>query len=122
MDRYIYSFPLAPSFAIQGDTPYIAENYTLNCNVSPEVSNPTFQWKKDNIMLKEIGQTLFFSPLRLSDAGLYTCTILSSYSTNKTITLTSTVVCIPVYIRNRMAYAIISYLYSSTAIFSTFDQ
>ena len=59
----------------------MGENYTVTCNVHvidnlcPLIS---YQWTKNNGTLTqlEVGtepNTLSLSPLRLSDAGLYTC-------------------------------------------------
>ena len=57
-----------------GATPIAGQSYTLTCSVS-EATVTTYQWRKDSIMLSETGQTLSFSPLRLSDAGQYICEI-----------------------------------------------
>ena len=63
--------------------------YTLICNESlPENFNPsiTYQWTKDNGTRIHVGTTksLSFSPLKLSDAGRYTClvTVSASYLSN----------------------------------------
>ena len=53
-------------------------NYTLSCEVSgvnDNASTVIYEWKKDNITLSEMCPLLSFSPLRLSDAGMYTCTV-----------------------------------------------
>jgi hypothetical protein len=54
-------------------TPIAGETYSLNCSVG-DTSNPaTYQWFDCNgTQLANINQ-LQFSPLRASDAGIYTC-------------------------------------------------
>ena len=63
--------------ALSGDgTPTAGQSYTLTCSVSG-VSVTTYQWRKDDSVIQ--GQTtemLSFSPLRLSDAGQYTCEVI----------------------------------------------
>ena len=57
-------------------TPTAGESYTLTCSVSG-ASVTTYQWRKDGSVIQ--GQTtemLSFSPLRLSDAGQYTCEVI----------------------------------------------
>ena len=50
------------------------QSYTLTCSVSG-ASVTTYQWRKDGTVLSETGATLSFSPLRMSDAGQYTCEV-----------------------------------------------
>ena len=79
----------ASSLFLTGDTPIIGRNYTLNCNYSG-VNIPVYQWQKDSMMWEdETGPTLLFSPLKLSHAGLYTCSI-GVNTANKELTLEST--------------------------------
>jgi hypothetical protein len=52
--------------------------YSLTCNVAVTgTANPsiTYQWTKNNGTETQVGtdRVLSFSPLRLSDAGRYTC-------------------------------------------------
>ena len=57
------------------DNPVLGVMYTLTCNVTGAAVT-TYQWRKNGSILQ--GQTteiLSFSPLRLSDAGRYTCGI-----------------------------------------------
>ena len=68
--------------------PTAGENYQLTCAVlGAENLNPTitYQWTKNNIQMqiKSNSETLSFTPLRLSDAANYACTvtIASSYLT-----------------------------------------
>ena len=55
-------------------------NYRLSCEVSGVNSNTSagvhlsYEWKKDDTPLSETDPLLSFSPLRLSDAGEYSCT------------------------------------------------
>ena len=58
------------------------QSYTLTCSVSG-ASVTTYHWRKDGTVLSEIRPILSFSPLRLSDAGQYTCEV-----TVNSITLT----------------------------------
>ena len=57
-------------------TPTVGQSYSLTCSVSG-ASVTTYQWRKDGSVLQ--GETteirLSFSPLRLSDAGQYTCEV-----------------------------------------------
>ena len=62
--------------AVSGDgTPTAGQNYTLTCSISgASVTIPSsYQWGKDGTILPERGPTLSFSPLRLFNAGEYTC-------------------------------------------------
>ena len=51
--------------------------YSLTCNVAVDASlnSITYQWTKDNGTQTQVGadRVLSFFPLRLSDAGRYTC-------------------------------------------------
>ena len=51
--------------------------YSLTCNVAVDASlnSITYQWTKNNGTQTQVGtdRVLSFSPLRLSDAGQYTC-------------------------------------------------
>ena len=61
-----------------GTNPVAGLNYTLSCEVSGVNDNASavlYEWKKDNITLSETGPLFSFSPLRLSDAGMYMCTV-----------------------------------------------
>ena len=58
-----------------GATPTAGQSYALTCSVN-EATVSSYQWRKDGAVLQ--GQTtevLSFSPLRLSDAGRYTCKV-----------------------------------------------
>ena len=62
-------------------------SYSLNCGVSGAASlNPsiTYQWNNGQIQVGANHEVLSFSPLRLSDAGRYTCqaTVSSPYLNN----------------------------------------
>ena len=52
-------------------------SYSLTCNVAVDASlnSITYQWTKNNGTQTQVGtdRVLSFSPLRLSDAGQYTC-------------------------------------------------
>ena len=81
----------APSLSVQISnivaTPTAGENYLLTCSVSgAENLSPTitYRWTKNNGTQTQVGtnsNTLFFTPLGLSDAASYGCevTISSSY-------------------------------------------
>ena len=57
-------------------TPIPGQSYSLSCEVSG-ASAPVsaYQWRRDDTVLSETGQTLSFSSLSLSDAGQYTCQV-----------------------------------------------
>ena len=58
------------------DTPTAGETYSLDCSVSGTTDPVTYQWfegpASSGTQLSSVSQ-LEFSPLRASDAGLYTC-------------------------------------------------
>ena len=59
-----------------GATPTAGQDYTLTCSVTGELGSftPTYQWRMNGGVIDgETEPTLSFSPLRLSDAGRYTC-------------------------------------------------
>ena len=54
----------------------LGQSYSLICGVTvtgTENSSITYQWTKDNGTQVGTDRVLSFSPLRLSDAGRYTC-------------------------------------------------
>ena len=60
--------------------PTPGQSYSLSCNVSGvHASNFTFmyQWKNNSTTLSETGPILSFSPLTLSDAGMYRCGLIN---------------------------------------------
>ena len=70
-----------------GLTPVTGQSYTLTCNVSGTTFN-IYQWRKDGAVISgETGPTLSFSPLRLPDAGQYSCGNGTLFSNNRSITL-----------------------------------
>ena len=79
----IFCFNTAvPSLSIQivdnGTTPVAGLNYSLSCKLSgidSSITSMTYEWRKDGSLLSEMGTLLSFSPLRLSDAGQYSCTV-----------------------------------------------
>ena len=75
------------------ETPTSGENYALTCNVSGVNDVTMYLWRKnDDILNDQASQILSFSPLRLSDAGMYTCSITVAnvpYSTSQNITIQS---------------------------------
>lgn len=72
-------FYAAPSTTVQltdnGTPPTPGQDYSLTCELSG-VNNGslsiTYQWKRDGAVVST-ERTLSFSPLRLADAGRYTC-------------------------------------------------
>ena len=58
------------------DTPTAGETFSLNCSLSGTTDPVTYQWFEGPVssgtQLSSVSQ-LEFSPLRASDAGLYTC-------------------------------------------------
>ena len=72
--------------------------YSLTCNIIGELTDPaivnpsiTYQWTKENDTTQTLIQVSsilsFSSPLRLSDAGQYTCQAMISSSYLNTITV-----------------------------------
>ena len=92
----ILSVPIYVSVSVQitdgGVTPTVGQSYNLNCS-TPGTSVMTFHWiVNGEILHGQTREVLSFSPLRLSDAGKYTCNVTVNsmiYSSSKTITLQS---------------------------------
>ena len=67
-------------------TPALGQSYSLTCSVAGDMDVVTiFQWSKDGSELNETGPNLSFQYLRLSDFGIYSCSItvdLVSYSSS----------------------------------------
>ena len=67
-----------------GDSPTVGHNYALTCHVSGAESIQSFNYKwmkSSNSTKSQIlsnSSKLFFSPLKLSDAGNYSCQINAS--------------------------------------------
>lgn len=61
---------------LNGAPPTPGQDYSLTCELSGVNSSftPTYQWKKDGAVVSA-ERMLSFSPLRLTDAGRYTCQI-----------------------------------------------
>ena len=62
----------------KGINPVAGLNYSLTCKVlgiDTLNTTVTYTWRKDDAPLSEVGPLLSFSPLRLSDAGQYSCAI-----------------------------------------------
>ena len=56
-----------------GATPVMGQSYNLTCTVNG-TTVATYQWRKNwSVIPNESGSTLAFSPLRLPDAGWYSC-------------------------------------------------
>ena len=82
----------APAISVQitaSETPMLGQSYSLTCDVTGTEtlnSSITYQWTKNNGTQTQVGtdRVLSFSPLRLSDAGRYTCraTVSSPYLNN----------------------------------------
>ena len=64
------------------DTPTAGETFSLNCSISGTTDPVTYQWfegpASSGTQLSSVSQ-LEFSPLRASDAGLYTCQVTVGY-------------------------------------------
>ena len=81
-----FIFP-APAISIEitaSGTPILGQSYSLTCGVTGVEnlnSSITYQWTNNNGTQMGTDRVLSFSPLRLSDAGRYTCqaTISSPY-------------------------------------------
>lgn len=72
-------------------TPTVGHSYSLTCNV-PRANVNSYQWLKQMNDIQSRASVLSFSPLSLSDAGLYTCIVTVNgrmYSGNATILLKS---------------------------------
>lgn len=70
-------------------SPIFGRDYSFRCelhtNLSEyEVAIMTYTWRKNNLVIQnENENTLNFSPLRLSDAGEYTCEIICNSSVRR---------------------------------------
>ena len=81
-----FSFLPVPTVSVQITTsgaPMLGQSYSLTCGVNGAENlsvSITYQWIKDTQTQIQVGAVLSFSPLRLSDAGNYTCqaTVMSS--------------------------------------------
>ena len=89
-------YPVGVVDIITGGSPMLGQNYTLTCRFFA-TCNPcsiTYQWTKNNgtlVQLETETSTLSFSPLKLSDAGLYTCqAIISIFNFSDDITVSAT--------------------------------
>ena len=54
--------------------PTAGQDYSLTCNVSG-IESSTYQWMKNGTSLHETGSSLYFRPIKLSNAGKYFCII-----------------------------------------------
>ena len=87
-DKIIY-LSVSVTISDDGATPTPGQSYTLTCSVSgvqPE-DDLTYQWLKNGTMRSETIDTITFPSLRLSDSGLYTCTV----TVNSTVSYSGTI-------------------------------
>ena len=57
-------------------TPTLGQSYSLTCSVARVMSAATiFQWSHNGCLLNENESTLTFQHLRLSNSGVYSCTV-----------------------------------------------
>ena len=77
------------------DLPSAGHSYTLMCSLLGANVYMSYQWRKNGGVLNEIGPTLSFLPLRLSDAGEYSCEAIGTVQ--HSITLMSMQFLIVVY-------------------------
>lgn len=83
-------FCLAPSITLNGTDPIIGTEYSLTCTASNTNRDNIYQWRKDGDNIEEEkGWILSFAPLRLSDAGQYSCGIIDGCLKHKDIYLQS---------------------------------
>ena len=95
--QHSFSLLALVSVQINGSVPTnltVGESYTLTCHVHGTDNAVTaYRWMKDDTLLSnEMQATLFFSSIRLSDAGKYTCEVTiesKKYSTDEEITIAS---------------------------------
>ena len=68
--------------------PIGGQNYTLSCNISDEVQTYEHQWKRNGTTMSLSSEpSLYFSPLSLSDGGVYICESVVFPKINDTIDL-----------------------------------
>ena len=90
-DKIIY-ISVSVTISDNGNTPTLGQRYNLTCLVSgvqPE-NDFTYQWLKDGTVRSETVATIAFPALRLSDSGLYTCTV-TTVTVNSTMSNSGTI-------------------------------
>ena len=72
------------------DTPRVRHTYTLSCIILGfTVPNTAYQWSKNSTVLTRRDPNLSLPTLQLSDAGVYTCTVMvGSRSDRNTTSIT----------------------------------
>ena len=74
-------------------SPRAGNDYTLTCNVSGINIVTNMRWTNGSVISGQAGETLSFSPLRLTDAGQYCCNVTvngTMYSSCTTLAVIST--------------------------------
>ena len=77
-----------------GGAQVVGENYTLTCNVTGGVTTAfAYRWFRNGSLCNETStSTLSFSPLRVTDSGVYSCEGTRSSTTRTSANLTVAVV------------------------------
>ena len=88
-DKIIY-ISVSVTVSDDGATPTLGQSYTLTCSVSEPEDEFTYQWLKNGTMRSETVDTITFPSLRLSDSGLYTCTVTTA-TVNSTMSYSGTI-------------------------------
>ena len=87
MMNYYVLFAVHIGISDDGTVPTVGQSYTLTCTVSGTTFT-SYQWRKDGSVIPgETGPTLYFSLLRLTDAGRYSCGNGVLTNGNTTVTL-----------------------------------
>ena len=79
---YTLSLPVTVTISASG-TPVADQSFTLTCQATTALSNPTYQWFDDNGTLIGSADVLTINELQESNTGEYSCQVTAGSGANQ---------------------------------------
>ena len=72
---YSPTLPVDVTITSSSETAVAGESFTLTCQATTTLMNPTYQWFDDSGAMVDSGSTLTLDPLLESSSGEYSCQV-----------------------------------------------